>query len=150
MPISDKGPFGKTLNVLSGGSSVSVYGYVFTYSGSHSFFDLAAYSRWKLNLKTFLHGYGLAAFMRHGYGVGHLDELLLLFNIAGLQNMTLPDPMGKGPLTATKDVRMAEILLDVWTNFAKFGKPAEKWKKCDSPHCKYGDSRFNGYLFSGR
>jgi len=60
------------------------------------------------------------------YGVSHVDELFLMFKFAQVSNSW----MGDLALQTEDDIRMSRKLVQLWTNFAKNGKPTEddSWK----------------------
>jgi len=60
------------------------------------------------------------------YGVSHVDELFLMFKFAQVSNSWLGDLA----LQTDDDIRMARKLVQLWTNFAKNGRPTEDdtWK----------------------
>ena len=107
----------KTVQLLSKHSSSPVFHFLYMYSSTDSFGDLAIYSKWKMSVKLFLQKYGIGSNMRNGYGVSHGDELFMTFKLPNL-----PSPMGTGPVT-DRDRRTSYHLLNMWTHFARTGHP---------------------------
>ena len=63
----------------------------------------------------------LIACVLQDYGVSHVDELFLMFKFAQVSNSWLGDLA----LQTDDDIRMARKLVQLWTNFAKHGRPTE-------------------------
>ena len=53
------GPIGTTVQLLTEQNSPPVYHYLFKYSATHSFGDVAIFPKWKITVKTWLHSFGL-------------------------------------------------------------------------------------------
>jgi len=60
------------------------------------------------------------------YGVSHVDELFLMFKFAQVSNSW----MGDLALQTDDDIKMSRKLVQLWTNFAKYGRPTQddSWK----------------------
>ncbi|CAG9765612.1 unnamed protein product [Ceutorhynchus assimilis] len=91
-------PFYQSVILQSQKGHTPIYLYSFEYEGANTYGDLFAMTHENINFH---------------WGTCHSDDLLYLFNSPDLFNVT----------GAFKDSQLTEILINMWTNFAKNGHP---------------------------
>ena len=106
-----------TAELLSLRKVTPTYLYYYTHPGSLSLSDLLSFPMWKLILKMFASVFGIDIFSNTHVCSTHFDEIFIMFkgrNIPFLQRHTAGDRF------------VSDVLLKLWTNFAKDLDPVIK------------------------
>jgi len=114
----------RTAALLAKGKSAPTYYYYYTHAGRLSLNDLLSFPFWKLAVKFLAAKVNLDLFDNRLNCSTHFDEIFLLFkghNIPFLQRHT------------DEDQKVSSLLLNWWTNFAKYLNPNGISEATESP-----------------
>ena len=117
-----------TAALLSRSNPDQVFLYRYSHQGTVSVVDLfSRLSKWQLALRVALGYLGYDIFTSD-LGTAHVDDVLMLFKAASL-------PLKQR--RTEEDLAVSELLLSLWTNFIKHGRPSEEWRPLDADRAEH-------------